>query len=167
MKHASALLILFSLAYQLSHAQDYNPGNFDGRKHSIGIGLGLTTGNGLSYQYQPGRFGFQVNYGAQFKPRFAYSGGLTFMYNLWDGIRGDIFAYQGNHVIYWGVEPDSDVIGGNYSFFHGLGLGISKVSWIRVKFSLMVGAALYNHARVTRNRTTMGPTIEIGMHYLF
>ena len=31
-------------------------------KHAIGIGVGFTTGYGLSYRYFPTIFGFQVNF---------------------------------------------------------------------------------------------------------
>jgi hypothetical protein len=121
-------------------------------KHSLGAGLGFTTGYGLSYRYAPSKWGIQVNF-APFKnsTQEVYSVGCTFLYKLNEGQKITLYLYQGNHYYY---NQDKNFFNENTNQYEtktdsysnsGVGFGIEIPIFDQIGFNLMTGYAAYEN----------------------
>ena len=123
-------------------------------KHSVGAGLGFTTGYGLSYRYTPSRFGVQVNF-APFKnsTQEVYSIGCTFLYKLTEGNKVSLYLYEGNHFYY---NQDKNFLNNankietkTESYINnGFGFGVEVPFFDQIGFNLMTGYACYDNFRM-------------------
>lgn len=137
------------------------------RKHSIGLGLGFTTGIGLTYRYMPDKLGFQLTAGG-FKDNNSSlgSGGLTLLYNILATEKLNFFSYYSNSIWYRTYEyymssnPVYDPVYGYYQYHTsyetrsetlwntGLGLGVEFLASKKVGFNFMLGWAGYDTFRL-------------------
>ncbi len=141
----SVLLIILFLFFGTIQAQ-YMPDSIPPKpfKHALGAALGLTTGYGLSYRFMPKRFGVQIAFtptGSRYQSRI--SAGLTFLYRMVETSHVNLFAYQGNHLLYnHGAGYFGDYF---YSeMYNGLGFGFEFTFLKRMSFNLMAGYAGYD-----------------------
>lgn len=133
-------------------------------KHSFGVGAGFTTGLGLSYRYFPKKYGFQLNVAPYYenygKDAFV-SGGLTILCNLSENRNNCVYAYLGNHYLYYSLREYKtdyvwDPITQQYIYSTsehtnkrtelntGLGFGFEFNTKKRVTLNIMAGYAQYN-----------------------
>ncbi len=124
--------------------------------HRLGFQAGTTTGLGLSYKYQPSKFGLQL----VGMPIFDGEGntlasfGLSGLYRFSELKRADMFAYIGNHLF----------IGRTDTGYHlGLGAGVDWHIWPGVlDLNFQAGYGVY----YLNNSPFSLLTGEIGLHYL-
>jgi hypothetical protein len=130
-------------------------------KHSLGIGMGFTTGLGLSYRFFPKKIGFQINiapYYQDYGSEAFVSAGGTILLNLAENRATAVYAYLGNHYFYksnktrdyyWDAQIQQSV----YSDWRttktetlntGIGLGFEFHTQKRVTLNIMAGYAQYN-----------------------
>ena len=145
-------------------------------KHSIGAGVGFTTGYGLSYRFMPNKLGAQINF-APFRNSETerYSLGITFLYKLIESNITNLYLYQGNHFYYNSqlqtfyepkdplgshVEPTTKRVTESY-LNNGLGIGIEFIIAKRIAFNLMGGYAGY------RNFQQINFTGETALYFRF
>jgi len=133
-------------------------------KNSFGIGAGFTTGLGLSYRYFPKKFGFQLNVAPYYqdygKDAFV-SAGLTLLCNLAENRNNCVYAYLGNHYLYYSLKKSNtnyvwDPITSQYIYKTtenvdkrtelntGIGFGFEFNTKKRVTLNIMAGYAQYN-----------------------
>ncbi len=154
------LIILLLFSYTM-YGQD-DTYQKDKEHHYVGIGLGITTGYGLSYRYLSNKFGFQVNY-APFYYRnegSAFSLGGTVLYKFNESENKKLLIYFSNtllssksiHRNLWGLE-DSE------NFNTGLGLDVEFFTTQKFVMNVMGGFQSYN----SFEKITF--TWEIGFHY--
>lgn len=130
-------------------------------KHSLGMGIGFTTGLGLSYRYFPKKYGFQINlapYYQDYGNDAFISAGFTLLYNLSETRITALYAYLGNHYLYQSYKNEEyvwDPITQNYMYANpttvkkdflntGIGFGFEFNTSKRVTLNLMAGYAQYN-----------------------
>jgi hypothetical protein len=143
-------------------------------KHSLGAGIGFTTGYGLSYRYTPSLFGVQLNFAPYHdKTIDRYSVGVTFLYTLIKNRISSLYVYQGNHYYYNSemvsiydpnkpYDPDPKTERKTTSYFNnGLGFGIEFIIARRIGFNLMAGYASYS------NFEQLNLTGETALYYKF
>jgi hypothetical protein len=136
-------------------------------KHSIGIGVGMTTGWGLSYRFVPKKIGFQINvfpwfsnYGKKANTSF----GLTILDKIHQGRNCNIYAYFGNHFYY---TKNFDVMDSDYfdltksQYTSGVGLDFEYCTKKRVVLNIMAGLAQFNSFEMVL------PTFEGALYYRF
>ncbi len=135
-------------------------------KHSLGAGIGFTTGYGLSYRYTPSRFGFQVNF-APYKTSNVsrYSTGLTFLYRLTNGETTSLYIYEANHY-YSNSENITDNFGktsrSEQAYFNnGIGFGVEIMVASKIGLNLMTGYASY------KNGEELNMTGEAALYFKF
>lgn len=135
-------------------------------KHSLGAGLGFTTGYGLSYRYTPNKLGFQINF-APYKTETItrISTGITFLYNLKEGETTTLFAYQANH-FYSNSEPAWDNAGVKFQkdesyFNNGIGFGVEILVAKNIGLNFMTGYASY------KNGKELNVTGEMALYFKF
>ena len=124
--------------------------------HSIGIGAGFTTGQGLSYRYTPQKIGFQINfapYMSNYGKETYISVGLTLIDYINKNEWCNLYAYFANSFNYnrrnvtlyqpYPIDPieESQV---TESWNTGLGIGWEFNTKKRVVFNIMGGYAQYN-----------------------
>lgn len=155
---------------QVGMAQDSESSTTNTLNHSLGVAAGFTTGYGLSYRFQPNKFGVQVVFGPSGSSnRQRFSSGLTFLYRLKEHKNLNLFVYQGNHYLYTHEEQyyyvDYDRGYTKYQTTHqfnnGAGFGFEFVFVDVVSLNFMVGYAsydLFNHINLTA---------ETGLYYKF
>ncbi len=168
------LLLIISLFIQTARAQEVPAEKVF--KHGIGVGVGYTTGYGLSYKYSPNLFAFQVNFAPYHRNELdRYSIGLTFMYTLVKNNISSLYLYQGNHFYYnsevvtiyetdpakpYDPNPPKQRVTNQY-FNNGAGFGIDLTIAKRLSFNLMAGYAFYS------NFEQINLTGETALHYKF
>lgn len=107
--------------------------------HSIGIGAGLTTGNGLSYRYLPNKFGIQTT--LMYHADDSYSNiGFALLYKLIQRENSMLYLYQGN--TYSTYQTSQDYLCSfepYYEWFHGFGFGVEIDLVKRIGLNLMGG----------------------------
>ena len=145
-------------------------------RHSIGAGIGFTTGYGLSYRYTPATFGVQLNFAPYHDKEIdRYSIGLTFLYSLVRHKTTNLFLYQGNHYYYnsqmlyvydpdpnkpYNPNPDKERVTTSY-MNNGIGFGFELIIAKRIGFNLMGGFASYS------NFQELNLTGETALYYKF
>jgi len=133
-------------------------------KHSIGVGAGFTTACGISYRYFPKKYGFQLNVAPYYqdygKDAFV-SAGLTLLCNLSENRNNCIYAYLGNHYLYYSLKRDvseyvydpilqtynyqyRDTVNKHTELNTGIGFGFEFNTKKRVTLNIMAGYAQYN-----------------------
>jgi hypothetical protein len=137
-------------------------------KHYVGAAAGFTTGYGLAYRYNPGRFNVQAAF-APYKDesRVVISTGLTFIYHLLKEEHFNFYLYQGNHFRYFEDKWRRYYYYGPYplpysnisrQMNNGLGMGF-EFHFNRLSFNLMTGYGSFNNGR----RLSM--TVESGIFF--
>ncbi len=157
---ALVFLIVFSLSFafgQKSTENEYQKIY----KHSLGIGVGFTTGLGISYRYFPKKFGFQLNvapYYQDYGNEAFVSAGATILCNLAENRITAVYAYLGNHYFYQSNKSNEsrwDPVTQQYIYDNtktikkdflntGIGFGFEFNTSKRVTLNLMGGYAQYN-----------------------
>lgn len=160
-------LLFIGLCFpQLTNAKKAND-HEEKFNHYMGVGAGLTTGNGLSYRYIPDNFGAQLTFSPYIKENSTiYNLGLTFIYRL---IKADItnfYIYQGNRYYYSKTKqynPDNSVETENIAsyFNNGVGIGIEFILLERVSINIMGGYAAFD------NFQEIDFTGEAALYYIF
>jgi len=156
----SCLLFTFPLK---SNAQEVSETTQPVRlKHALGMGIGATTGYGLSYRYNPSKWTFQTTFAPIMTDySTSVSLGISFLYYLAENNRTNLFLYEGNHFHY--NKPKND----NYnqiierSWNNGVGIGIEFILFKQISFNLMGGYGFY------RNFSELNITGETGLYYKF
>jgi hypothetical protein len=134
-------------------------------KHALGGAAGFTTGYGLSYRYDFGKYMLQATfapYKADRKTRI--SAGLAFMFRLVDDKKTSLFLYQANHYMYYkyrtySYNGPSETKLEEY-VNSGIGIGY-EIRWDRVSVNFMTGYAAY------RNFSNFNMTGEFAIFYRF
>ncbi len=157
---SSALLLVFS-ANQTVYGQSENNATEEEKfKFNLGFGAGFTTGYGLAFRYMPKKFGVQANVGPYFdEDTERYSLGLTFLYNIVESRRANLYLYQGNHYyyntyldfIYAPKQPNQQEpyeVKRQESYLNsGVGLGAEIILAERLSLNFMAGYAFYRNFR--------------------
>jgi hypothetical protein len=156
--------ILIAFSFLNANAQEEPVQNQKEYKHYIGAAAGFTTGYGLAYRYNPGRFNVQV----AFSPDKNYddvtiSSGITFIYHLLREERFNFFLYQGNHYHYnhyrYYNSWNDTFYSSTYSELNnGLGIGF-EFHYNRFSLNLMTGYGFFDYGR----RLSM--TVESGIFF--
>ena len=160
------LLLLVSLTNQL-FAQKTDSLKSDKYKHAIGAGIGFTTGHGLSYRYWPKKFGCQINFAPNKDDNSSWiSAGFTFLLNLIESNRTNLFLYQGNHYYYstrenYKYNLNKYVTTTHSQINNGIGLGIGMAFLQRINFNIMTGYAFFD------NFSYIQMTGEASLYYKF
>ncbi|MCX6187185.1 MAG: hypothetical protein NTU43_09370 [Bacteroidetes bacterium] len=135
--------------------------------HSLGAGLGFTTGYGLSYRYTPSKFGVQVNF-APYKTADVskFSTGLTFLYRLTEGETTSLYLYEANHYyssseMVWDNPSNKNVRKDEAYFNNGVGFGVEIMVASKIGLNLMTGYASY------KNGTELNITGEAALYFKF
>ncbi len=135
--------------------------NYYKNKYALGVGVGYTTGYGISFKFTPNKFGVQCNFAPAYTQDYTQiSVGLTFLYTLIEAEITNFYLYQGNHFIY-------DDYNTNYSnretiyFNNGIGLGIEFIILKCISLNVMGGYAFYDDFE------RLGFTGETGLYYKF
>jgi hypothetical protein len=164
LKKIYIIIVLISLSFADLSAQE--TAKF---RHSIGGGLGFTTGYGLSYRTLFNDFGVQVNF-APYKENeeITLSTGLSFIYQLFKSEKLVLFIYQGNHYNYkkyWHVDyggyNEINTLKTKTHYNTGIGLGLDYIIHDRICMSFMGGQAFYDRFE------QLGFTAEFGIYYRF
>ena len=133
-------------------------------KYGLGLGIGSTTGYGLSFRYIPNKFGAQISF-APFKDNYStqISLGITFLFNLIETDKTKFFIYEGNAYSYNKYQNESYFVGSNNSSYwnNGIGIGIEFIILKRVGFNIMGGYGGYH------NFTSINITGETGLYFKF
>lgn len=164
------LLLIGFLTFNNQAFAQSGEGDENNYTHSIGLAAGWTTGYGISYRFQPQKFGVQLTF-APYADRDTkrFSTGLTFLYNLIKSRYTNLYLYQGNHFLYDSYSYiDYDANGNMFSrsvtnrhWFNGIGVGIEFIIAKRIGLNLMGGyAGFENFARLS-------VTGEAGLFYKF
>lgn len=157
----STVLFLVCGAYSTVNAQPESElANQEEFKFNLGFGAGFTTGYGLSFRYMPKRFGAQLNVGPYFdEDTERYSLGLTFLYNLIESRRTNLYLYQGNHYLYNTYldyiynpkqphnQPPVEVKRQEIYINSGVGMGAEIILAERLSLNFMAGYAFYRNFR--------------------
>lgn len=124
-------------------------------KHAIGFALGSSTGYGLSYRYQPNKWGIQINFAPyKAKNESNYNMGITLQYTLSTFRSTRLFLYQANswnyHYIkdagftnYWNSQAPSTTT--TYELSNAVGAGIDISLADRISLNLMTGYGAYQN----------------------
>ena len=122
-------------------------------KHSLGFGMGISTGHGLSYRYFGRKLGVQANFSPiKDDDRLMISSGITFLYRIGQIDNVAFYVYQGNHYFFreetetrYGYNNSSKTYE-EYTVFveekyinSGLGVGAEFLHRDRIGFNLMAG----------------------------
>lgn len=178
MKYLALVLALITFN-AFSQEESIENVNFKKYKHSIGLGAGFSTGVGFSYRYFPKRFGAQITVGPFYSnhgENARISTGFTFLYNIVEGDYTCLYAYFGNHYLYY-----SDTYNDGYFTYdinnnpiwnepktyiekyynNGLGLGFEFNTRKKVTFNIMAG---YGNYKTFEYSMLTG---EIALYYRF
>lgn len=163
LKSSAFILLLFissNILAQKDEESEVKP------KHSLGAGIGFTTGYGLSYRYTPSNFGIQVNF-APYKTSNVsrFSTGLTFLYRLTNGQTTSLYVYEANH-FYSNSENIPDGLGKTSRseeayFNNGIGFGVEIMVASKIGLNLMTGYASY------KNGEELNMTGEAALYFKF
>ncbi len=146
------ILTLLSVCIFSSTLNAQDSETFKKSKHSLGAGLGFTTGYGLSYRYTPSKWGIQVNF-APFKnsTQEVYSVGCTFLYKLNESEKITLYLYEGNHYYYNqdknyfnGITNKNETRTDSY-MNNGFGFGVEIPMFSQIGLNIMTGYASYNN----------------------
>jgi hypothetical protein len=142
-------VVIFSFSLKAQNAESSKKS-----KHSLGAGIGFTTGYGLSYRYTPSKWGIQVNF-APFKnvTQEIYSVGCTFLYKLNDKNKVTLYLYEGNHYYYnqsafFNETNQKNEISTESYMNNGFGFGIEMPFFEQIGFNLMTGYACYDNFKM-------------------
>lgn len=134
-------------------------------KHALGGAAGFTTGYGLSYRYDFGKYMLQAAFAPYVtEPKTRISAGLTFMFRLVNDKKTSLFLYQANHYMYYKYDdfnyygPSETIIDEYVN--NGIGIGY-EIRWDRVSLNFMTGYAAY------RNFSEFNMTGELAIFYRF
>lgn len=133
-------------------------------KHNLGIGLGQSTGFGLSYRYFPAKLGVQGNLGLHSEKEYTFVNiGATFLYSIHTTHYSNFYLYQANsynHQRYPSTDIALfDMIPNTTNF--GLGLGLELIVFDNFAFNMMYGYGVQGKFR------TIMPGPEFAFYYKF
>ena len=164
LKSSAIILLLFISSNLLAQNEEESRAK---PKHSLGAGIGFTTGYGLSYRYTPSRLGFQVNF-APYKTSNVsrFSTGLTFLYRLTDGEKTSLYVYEANHFysnseLVRDYNLNKDVRNEEAYFNNGIGFGVEIMVASKIGLNLMTGYASY------KNFNELNMTGEAALYFKF
>ena len=164
MKNLILVLIVF-LSLSMEKVSCQEQATTDNKKifkNGLGVAAGFTMGYGLSYRYQPKRFGAQITFSPyKDKETTQISSGLTFVLKLAETNDKyvNFFAYQSNsyfHGEYSDTYNSSDsninihissyIVNSKKDFFNnGIGIGVEFFAFNGFTFDMMGGYAFYKN----------------------
>lgn len=167
-----SVLLLLLISYVNLRGQDINNPNTTEKKsfkNAFGIGVGFTTGCGLSYRYIPRKMGFQVNFAPYFTDygnNAIVSAGLTLLNKIIEANYCNLYLYLSNSYLY--TKNQNYYYGNSGPDFNeqekwntGFGLGFEFDTRKRVVLNIMGGWAQYNSFEKVL------PTGELALYYRF
>jgi hypothetical protein len=136
---------------------------------SIGMGMGSTTGSGISARFIPKRIGFQVNLFPTSNnngKNMTINTGLTLLGRIVEAKNSNLYVYLANNYIYKkypykNTYNEPEVQKESNTWNTGLGMGVEFATTKKVVFNVMIGLGQYNALETI---TLAG---EIGLYYRF
>jgi len=143
------IAISSSLFAQQTDVESIDPDRFvSDYKHNIGVGIGLTIGQGIAYKYLPKRFGFQVLYSPIITDnRNFHNAGLSFIYKLQQTPTSHFYVYQATNLE---LQKTFDTVNGQRittrddSFVElGFGFGLEFNILKRLRLNMLGGGGVF------------------------
>lgn len=155
MKNKSICLILIiMMSFTIVKAQkNTESGDAKQYKYSIGLGLGSTTGAGISFRFIPKKIGFQINImprSTNYGDNMNINSGLTLLGRISETEYANLYVYLANNYIYKREKytsfgyPPIEITTETGKWNSGIGVGVEFLNTQRVVLNLMVGFGQYN-----------------------